>query len=60
MDRNQDSEHGFHEQDYRTKLCIPLGFHFDRKIYGSITTKAEEYNLASMQIYYIVIPTSAA
>jgi hypothetical protein len=38
MDGNQDNLHVFQQQEILTNMCTPLGFNYDKNIYGSIVT----------------------
>jgi hypothetical protein len=48
MDNNQVGLHVFQQQDILIKVCIPLGFKYDRNIYGSIATLIEACNLVNI------------
>jgi hypothetical protein len=60
MDQNQDNKHVLREPNFSTKVCTPLGFHFNNRIDGSIATLVETPTQSSGSNQIDIIFVSAA
>jgi hypothetical protein len=62
MDRNKYYERVFREQDYNSKVCTPMGFHYDKNIDGYKANLVETCNLVNIHKlkYQNVPPTQSS